>query len=176
VTVRAGAALGACLSSLVACAGGGDGGGATTSTTEAPPATTTSVPFEAGTPVEPAVYEAAVGDCFDRRAPDPAQPDLVVLLVGCDLPHTYEVFGLWTHPAEAGAGYPVLDELEADARSACVAQLPDFVGRPYELSVLEVEALVPTQGSWVAGNRDAACVAYHREGTLLVGSQRGADI
>lgn len=182
----AGTAVAVALSGvLLACSGGGGDGDetTTTSTTAAP---TESVPLNRGREIDTALYVPAIGDCFDRRTPDPEKPlTEVILVLPCREPHTYEVFDLWTPEApepEEGATsasdvpYPEVEALTTEALNECVARLEDFVGRPYELSVLEVEPLLPDPEEWALGNRAVGCLAFHREGDLLVGGQRGADI
>jgi len=164
-----------------ACGGGGDGGDDTTTTTEEE-TTVTEVPLDRGQQIDAALYVPAIGDCFDRRYPDPERPlREVILVVPCREPHTYEVFDLWTpeiesDPESPTVPYPDVETFTTDARNACVAQLEDFVGRPYELSVLEVEPLLPNPDEWDLGNRAAGCLAFHRDGDLLTGTQRDADL
>lgn len=169
---------------LTACGGGGEGGDdtTTTSTTSAP---RDPVPLNRGSQVDTALYVPAIGDCFDRRTPDPEKPlTEVILVLPCREPHTYEVFDLWTPEADtdtttaeqSDVPYPEVEVLTTQALNECVARLEAFVGRPYELSVLEVEALLPDPEEWALGNRAVGCLALHREGDLLEGSQRDADV
>lgn len=177
------AALAGALVAVVTVGCSGGGGDAVESTTTAPKApTTTEVPIGHGQQVEPSTYIPAIGDCFDRRVPDPEKPFTeVILILPCREPHTYEVFDLWQPENEADPDtgkvpYPDQDDLRDEARNICVAALKDFVGVRYELSSLEVDVIVPTMESWSAGNRAVGCLAFDRDGEPLEGSQRDAKI
>lgn len=184
--LRAGVALATLLAVVTGCGGGGESGeGTSTTTTTGPPPET--VPLNRGRQVDTALYVPAIGDCFDRRVPDPEKPlTEVILVLPCREPHTYEVFALWTPEIEPPADgtpvaasevpYPEVEAFTDEALDECVARLEDFVGRPYELSVLDVEPLLPNPDEWALGNRAVGCLALHRDGELLVGSQRDADI
>lgn len=83
---------------LIGCSGGdGEDQAANTSptTTESSDTTTTTeAPMDAGHRAY--VYTPTVGDCFDRRRLEPDEGGgLVVLLLDCSLPHTYEVYALF---------------------------------------------------------------------------------
>lgn len=156
------------------CSGGG---GAEAPPPTEPPTTTTEAPLSSGTPVQPATYDPAIGDCFDRRVPDPERPlEEVILILSCELPHTFEVFDLWQD--ETPPGEPLTEEeaFRRAARSRCAAGMEEFSGTTYELSVLEVEALTPSPSQWELGVRTMACVAYHRDGDRITGSARGSDL
>ncbi len=167
------------------CGGDGGGDGDEPTTTRSTAAPQEPVPLARGRQVDKALYVPAIGDCFDRRAPDPEKPLAeVILVLPCRDPHTYEVFDLWTpeldtettSPTQSALPYPEVEVLTAQALDECVSRLEAFVGRPYELSVLEVEPLLPDPEEWALGNRAVGCLAFHRDGDLLEGSQRGADV
>lgn len=172
------------LASVTACSGGGDDGGSSTTTASERSTTTTEVPLGHGQQVDPTTYIPAIGDCFDRRIPDPEKPFTeIILVLPCGEPHSYEVFDLWRPEAEGDPDsttgevpYPDEEELHDEARNICVAALEDFVGIRYELSRLEVDVILPSPESWAAGNRSVGCLAFDRDGELLEGSQRGAEV
>ena len=168
-----------------ACGGGGGSEGDETTTTSSTVPPQAPVPLDRGRQVDTTLYVPAIGDCFDRRSPDPEKPLAeVILVLPCRDPHTYEVFDLWTpeadtastSPTQSALPYPEVEVLTTQATNECVSRLEAFVGRPYELSVLEVEPLLPDPEEWALGNRAVGCLAFHRDGDLLEGSQRGADI
>ncbi len=170
---------------VVGACGGGGGADEETTTTSTTAAPQEPVALNKGRQVDTALYVPAIGDCFDRRTPDPEKPlTEVILVLPCREPHTYEVFDLWTpevdtdstSPTQSEVPYPEVETLTTEALNECVARLESFVGRPYELSVLEVEPLLPDPEAWALGNRAVGCVALHRDGDLLVGSQRDADV
>ncbi|MCU0267440.1 MAG: hypothetical protein MUF83_02215 [Acidimicrobiales bacterium] len=100
--LRALAAACAVVLGAAACSGDDGGDASTATTTTQPPETTTTteVPLEQGTQVF--VFEPSVGDCFDRRTLESTGPtdpaDQIVLVLDCELPHSFEVFGLHDVP------------------------------------------------------------------------------
>jgi hypothetical protein len=148
-------------------------------TTTAPPETTTTTeaPLEAGTQLY--VYTPNVGDCFDRRQLDPPVeqvgrvPSRIVLLLDCTLPHENEIFEVLSYPF-AGDEHPGDDALETHARQACPRSFQPYVGRPYEISALEIGYYLPTAAEWEEGARTIGCYLFDVGGDLTSGSMRGS--
>jgi hypothetical protein len=181
-----GAAMAAMLVATAAgCSSGGDGeqvGDTTTVVTE--PTTTTSTteaPAEDGQAVY--VYTPSQGDCFDRRRLEPEQGGpMVVLLLDCELPHSFEVFATIEFddtalrpPSGSSPGYPGQDALAADARLRCPPLFAQWVGMPYELSELEMSWVVPDGDSWANGNRVIGCTIFDPFTERLTGSTRDSQ-
>jgi hypothetical protein len=161
----------------VACSGSGDATTATTVTTAAPETTTTTEPpLEAGRQVF--VYTPAIGQCFDRRqleerpATGPQQTD-IVLVLDCSLPHQNEVFDTIEMPG-AGRDYPGEPAMQAFARSTCTNGFANYIGKPYEVSDLEVGYYLPSSGEWDSGARRLGCYVYDVNSDKLVGSMQGS--
>lgn len=164
--------------------------GATTTTASATPQSTTSTTLEpeAGVGRIAYVYGPVVGDCIDLRsmatgravttralpgqdATQKSDKD-VILRMGCDLPHQYEVMavldaGLPRDPA------PTLEQLAAVARKRCPATFASYVGIGYPESSLEIGWILPSPEQMGRGVQQFGCLAYDPNGKL-VGAVRGS--
>jgi hypothetical protein len=171
------------LTTLVGCSSNDDdqAAGDTTTVVTEPATTTTSTteaPAEAGQAMY--VYTPTVGDCFDRRQLEPEQAGpRVILLLDCELPHSFEVFGVVEFddsalrpPSGASPGFPGQDALGADARLHCPPLFAQWVGLPYEVSELELSWVVPNEQSWANGSRTIGCTIYDPFTERLTGSTR----
>lgn len=193
-------ALAAALLGILTLAGCGGGGEATDvtveSTTTTPPETTptTEVPPEAAQVLY--VYTPGVGDCFDRRR---LEEGPAVLLVDCTQPHTFQVFGVFdfdesTLPPNlvateglategegttgaVGAGpqpWPGEDVLITAAQRQCPPLFAEWVGLPYERSVLELSWVVPDEVAWENGDRTIGCTLWDPTTDRMATDSRGA--
>ncbi len=158
------------------CTSGNDSSSSTTVTTAVPETTTTTEPpLEAGRQVF--VFTPAVGQCFDRRSLDerpatgPQQTD-IVLVLDCSLPHQNEVFDILKMP-DNPRDYPGETAMKDFARSHCTTNFLSYVGRPYEVSALEVGYYLPSSNEWDQGARTLGCYVYNVSGDKLVGSVQG---
>lgn len=162
---------------------GGDGEPVNDSTTVVtePTTTTTStteVPAEDGQAVY--VYTPSVGDCFDRRQLEPEQGGpRVILLLDCELPHSFEVIGVVEFddsalrpPSGDPAEFPGQDALTAAARLQCPPLFAQWVGMPYEVSELELSWVVPDEQSWADGNRIIGCTVFDPFTERLAGTTK----
>ncbi|MBU3702274.1 MAG: hypothetical protein FGM58_09545 [Acidimicrobiia bacterium] len=162
----------------------------TTTTAPAPTASTTSTTMEpeSGVGRLSYVYGPSVGDCIDLRSmatgravttrATPAQDATqksdkdVILRLGCDLPHQYEVMavldaGLPRDPA------PTLEQLAAVARKRCPSTFETFVGIGYPESALEIGWILPSPEQFGRGVQTFGCLAYE-PGGKMTGSVRGS--
>lgn len=89
--------------------------------------------------------------------------------IDCAAAHFEEVIHLG---AFDDADYPGREALVDRLDDACVEAFPGYVGVPYASSALLLDYLLPTQTSWIAGDRGYACLVYGEE--PLVGSVRGS--
>jgi len=163
---------------------------ATTTSTVAAAASTTSTTMEpeSGVGRLSYVYGPSVGDCIDLRSmatgravttrATPGQDATqksdkdVILRLGCDLPHQYEVMavldaGLPRDPA------PTLEQLAAVARKRCPSTFESFVGIGYPESSLEIGWILPSPEQMGRGVQTFGCLAYE-PGGKLTGSVRGS--
>jgi hypothetical protein len=173
------------VATAVGCSSGSDGesvGDTTTVVTE--PTTTTSTteaPVEEGEAVY--VYTPSQGDCFDRRRLEPEQGGpMVVLLLDCELPHSFEVFGVFEFddtalqpPSGASPEFPGQDVLAAEAGLRCPPLFAQWVGMPYEVSELEMSWVVPDGDSWANGSRVIGCTVFDPFTERLTGTTRDSQ-
>lgn len=155
---------------------GGDGGGAGRGGGAVPGGT-------GNEEVEPAEVERRtaeevpleVGQCADVprvRVGAPIDP-ATMATVPCDQPHTVEVAAVFDHPAGAGVDFPGVAAVDGYATDQCLLRFEDYVGTPYEASVLDVAFVAPGEDGWDDGDRRIACVLYHLDFEPLTGSVRG---
>ena len=151
------------------------------STTVPGPSPTTTLEPEAGAGRLSFVYGPTVGDCIDLRsvatgravttrtvpAQDATQKSEtdVILRLGCDLPHQYEVMavleaGLPREPA------PTLEQLAAAAKRKCPATVAPYVGIGYPESALEIGWILPSAEQLGRGSQTIGCLAYDPKGKL----------
>jgi hypothetical protein len=164
--------------SAAGCTSGNDTSSSTTVTTAAPETTTTAEPpLQAGREVF--VFTPGVGQCFDRRRLDerpatgPQQTD-IVLVLDCSLPHQNEIFDVLAMPGSP-RDYPGESAMHDFARNNCTTNFMSYVGRPYEVSALEVGYYLPSSSEWDQGARTLGCYVSDVNGDKLVGSARGSS-
>lgn len=155
------------------CSGDDDGTAADTTTTVAPETTTTTEPpLEEGTQFEPLYYEPVVGECFDRRkVPGADGTKLVdtILRLDCQLLHQYETFATLEYPLpdDGDTTWPGDEAVRNHARGSCPAYFEDYVGTPYETSVLEIGLLLPPEKNFAA-NQTIGCYVYDPTQVVVV--------
>lgn len=130
----------------------GAGGGV-----EAPPVAEGEVPFS----------EIEVGMCVNDA--DITESVWGLPLADCDEPHDSEVFAIFDLPA---GEYPGDDEVIRLSDEGCFAAFADYVGVPYDQSVLYFQFYWPDKRGWAVDDRAVICTLYDPEGPL-VGSVRG---
>ncbi|KOX24237.1 septum formation family protein [Nocardiopsis sp. NRRL B-16309] len=109
------------------------------------------------------VFELNVGDCFiesEMSAVLGGGEVSEVPLVDCAEPHDAEFF--FSHEMPDG-DYPGDAAVTAEGSQVCEGQaFTDFVGVPYEESLLHSYALTPTEESWnTLDDREVICYVYH---------------
>lgn len=140
-------ALAALLGMLLSACGGDDGG------------------------TDTSVFRTRPGDCFDD--PEPGRQLGQLDVTPCDQPHDNEVFATVDHPAPADMPFPGHDGVVAYAEQACPAPFAAYVGIAYAQSRFSLFPIVPSQESWVKGDRQIICALYDNEAGKLTGSVRG---
>ncbi|PKQ27136.1 MAG: hypothetical protein CVT64_01425 [Actinobacteria bacterium HGW-Actinobacteria-4] len=98
------------------------------------------------------VPTANVGDCLAMDMIEAVVEQLPT--VPCDEPHDAEVYAVLDLVSDAAFDAAVVDESAFDA---CEALFEDFVGTPYDDSVIEVWYLFPDSVGWAAGDREVIC-------------------
>lgn len=128
---------------------------------------------------EESVFDLNIGDCFDD--PEDNAEGLVsdLALIPCDEPHDNEVFALVDYPAEDGEAFPGDDAIETFADEECLPIFEDYVGLPYDESVLLFAPVKPTADTWADGDREIVCLLYAVDADgnaeALEGSMRGSN-
>jgi hypothetical protein len=115
------------------------------------------------------LLEPNVGDCFDTADATGAE----YTVVDCVQPHDREIFALFDLPDGA---FPGEDAVREEAVAGCIAEFEAYVGTPYEESALFAdEPIVPSAGSWDAGDREVICLLRSPDGQIEgSGYQSGA--
>lgn len=177
-------ALAAVLVLGAGCSGKETASTSTTTGTAAPveTTTTTEVPLEQGKQIY--VYSPAVGDCFDKRKVPGQNNKLteVILMLDCDLPHEFEVFAVVEYPAPdpkstdpKAREFPEDEVLRKFAKTECPKAYESYVGRPYELSKLDIAYLMPLESNW-PGNRKIGCDLFDTTGRKLDKTARDSKV
>ena len=121
------------------------------------------------------VFDLNVGDCFidsEMEAVLGGEEVTEVPLVDCAEPHDSEFFV--AHQMPEGE-FPGVEAISAEASELCEGQaFTDFVGVPWEDSVLLAFPLTPTEASWnQIDDREIICYVYHPD-EMVTGTLEGA--
>lgn len=116
------------------------------------------------------VHELRVGDCFDLKDPDEELIEQVDAKP-CTEVHEFEMFLV----ADLTAGdYPSIETMDGFVVDNCIPAFGEFVGQEYELSVLDIFWLTPSEESWSSGDRSIQCAVFHPTNAELTSSLRGS--
>lgn len=107
------------------------------------------------------------GTCWKvDRTPDDTPVERVQLAlerVRCDVPHEFEVLGVYSVDRDADADFPAVDDLVDEAKRRCAADHD-----PSLIAGLPLVIERPTATGWADGDHDLACLAHAtRDGSLL---------
>lgn len=119
-------------------------------------------------------FQMQVGDCFNRSVDEDAELVASVEGMPCSVPHDNEVFAEFD--VTPAAIYPGEDPIYEEAWFACQARFEDWVGRPYEESILEINVFTPSAGSWAEGDREATCFVFDLNGQKLSISTKASGL
>lgn len=97
---------------------------------------------------------ANVGDCLAESTLTAVVEELPT--VPCAEPHAAEVYAVFDVESEAAYSAEVVDQSAFDG---CEAVFEDFIGTPYEDSVVDIWYLYPDSVGWDAGDREVICAA-----------------
>jgi hypothetical protein len=101
-------------------------------------------------------FQLEVGDCL-ADFQDGTELSSVEALP-CSEPHSDEIYASGSIPN--GDDFPGPEAVETAAREICLAEYEEFVGLPYDDSVLDIGYLKPTEESWADGNREVLCTIF----------------
>lgn len=117
----------------------------------------------------------ATGDCLNARFREVQAGETVdtrnLRPVDCATAHENEVVGTIAY-TDAGA-FPGMQAFEEFAQAPCLAAFESYVGVSFEVSVLDMFILTPTDLTWIKGHRDIACIVMTLDGNQLTGTIRG---
>ncbi len=114
------------------------------------------------------VFAIRVGDCLNTS--ELGEDISSVPVVPCGDPHEDEVF----HSFDLVDGeFPGDDAINAQVEPICIAEFGDFIGLPYDESVLGLFPMYPTAESWATGDREVLCIAFDPD-QLTTGTLEGS--
>jgi hypothetical protein len=114
-------------------------------------------------------WEVEVGDCLAVDQPFYGD-DGRLLVVPCNTPHGEEVYYEYDMTSH---DFPGDEDTEAESDEVCEGAFADFVGVPYEDSLLDFFAYWPSEDSWASGDRRVQCMVYE-PGSEVTGTLAGA--
>lgn len=117
------------------------------------------------------LQQLEVGTCVNGIRQDAAMSTSAYRAVDCAQPHDNEVVG--STVLAGGGSYPGQDALARSAEAPCVTAFEAYVGGSFDASDLTMILIVPTDVTWLKGDRTIACVALSPSGAKLTGSIRG---
>ena len=125
-------------------------------------------------------YDLVAGECFNRFEGLEAGRRLAITArVGCDEPHSAEVYHTFELDAAHPAVYPGDDAVRGFALRVCYENFEGFVGEMYELSVYEIGVFIPNRTNFeheVARYRRVHCWLHHLDDEPLVGTAAGTAL
>lgn len=172
--------------SLSACgddSSDGDGGDSTAAPTETsggetPAEDDTEAPTEEETEAggeegaegeEQNVFDVGLGDCISNFNAEEQISELTV--IPCEEEHDQEVYAVFEVP---DGDFPGAEAFETQVTTDCIGAFETFVGLAYDVSVLEVQWLEPTEQSWAEGDRELVCTVLDPAGPVS-GTLEGAN-
>jgi hypothetical protein len=115
------------------------------------------------------VFDLQVGDCLADF--EDAKELASIEAPPCSEPHSDEIFA---SGSIRNGDFPGMEAVEAAAKDICLEEFDEFVGIPYEDSVLDVGYLTPTEQSWNDGDRAVLCTVFD-PAEEVTGSLRDAE-
>jgi hypothetical protein len=88
--------------------------------------------------------------------------------VDCAKPHDNEIVGSVSHPG--AATYPGQPALLNYGETPCLTAFQQYVGVDFQNSSLDMLMVVPTDVTWLKGDRLISCVVLTRDGSRITGS------
>ena len=119
------------------------------------------------------VFALEVGSCMNDYGSETEITS--VPIVDCAEPHDTEIYA---SSNISGDEYPGLEAVQTEADDVCYAAFEDFVGLPYDESLLYYSTLYPSDESWSGGDREILCgISKYDDSENIVkvtGSLKGA--
>lgn len=109
------------------------------------------------------ITELSVGDCFSADA----ELTVATLAASCEAPHLYEVLAM--APSAVADSFPGDEALAVEADALC-ADAFTALGRDAVAGIAPLH-LVPSEASWLEGDRQLVCLIASTAGTELTGSR-----
>lgn len=118
-----------------------------------------------------AAFDLQLGDCFN----DPGSGEVeAVGVVPCTEAHDFEVYHVFTLDDGTYPGTEVIQDKWIDG---CLAEFEPFVGTSFDVSILDISAIFPTQQSWEElGDRVILCSVTAVDGMPRTGSARSSNV
>ena len=117
-------------------------------------------------------FSIHVGDCFNDVDYSASQVSSVPG-VPCSEPHDNEAFAVFDIDL---ASYPSQEEMSEISYGECLQRFESYVGRPYDVSSLEITTMYPSSASWAANDREIVCAVYDMNANKLVGSAQNSGL
>lgn len=128
--------------------------------TPPPPQPVTTAPGETTS-----VNNMQIGLCGDAVSEDFVMDFAVAR--DCDDTHAFEVIGFLERPEAASDAFPGQIELFASAQLACREPFETYTGVSYASSELDIDAIIPSPGTWAEGDRTVICLLVTATGEPL---------
>jgi putative regulator of septum formation len=91
--------------------------------------------------------------------------------IDCAVAHDNEIVGSVTHPG--AASYPGQPALVQYGEAPCLTAFQQYVGVDFQSSGLDMLEVVPTDVTWLKGDRHISCIVLTRDGSRITGSVKG---
>jgi hypothetical protein len=149
--------------------------GASPSAARVEPSATDFASPTASTAEATSVFDLEVGDCFSVESDELT----TVVVVDCEQSHEYEAFALLDHEAGEADPYQGDDALLEYGNTACQSPFQAYVGSEYEASIWYITSVLPSEETWIAGDREFVCTVYQQdadsEPIAVTGSAQGSE-
>lgn len=116
-----------------------------------------------GTPLD----ELQRGDCFNSKKGLVATK---ATRVDCAKPHTDEVAGILSFPADENAAYPGDAGILEFGKSDCMALVPEYYGSKTPAESTQLFVFGPNEPAWDNGERTVVCSLRESSGAKRTGS------
>ncbi len=100
---------------------------------------------------------------------------LAVVIVACDVPHLMEIFALEQLTYPDRAEWPGQVRIDRDAERLCGRAFEDYVGIPFERSVLSVTWFAPSELLFLGGDRLLICTVEAHPSAPFTESVHGTE-
>lgn len=113
-----------------------------------------------------------VGTCFNPINDRDDGALLAMQVVDCDEPHLAELFGTPEIDAGPNAAWPGQAAVDRESESLCLDIFEDYVGIPFEKSMLDASYISTSEAYWLGGDRLVICFVETSSAAPLTDSVR----